>query len=538
MRAVSGVSEVLDLVLDVEPDRVALVARHQQMSYAELDRAANAAAAALRELGVSAGDRVAACLPNDVDIVVAFHGAMRLGAIWVGVNQALALPEKLALLTAAEPTVFICDPVVGQELSARSGGPPGLTVIVADPLDRRAGWASLLDAASGASRPATPDPTLPAAIAYTSGTTGLPRGVLHSQHNLLVPGAALVESRRYDTSLVKGDFLPLTILNLIVLTTLLTAQAGGRCVLMDRRDAAGVLEWIDRESVTVWNGVPALLHSMVTDEALEPARLGSLAEVWTGGADCPEELRRSFSSRFGVPVVSTYGLTEAPSVVTIDAVDVPHVEGASGQPLPHLDVCILDDSGAAVPVGAEGEVSVRAVTTGPWREVYTPMLGYWHEPASDSPAEQTLRTGDIGRLDENGQLFIRDRKKLLIIRGGANVYPAEVERVLLLAAGVAGCAVFGIPDERLGQRVVAVVEASPGREVTESALLDLCRANLAKYKVPERVVTVTSLPRNAMGKVVRAELIDLFEAAAGSGDDGDRAAVDGDARAGDPRRQL
>jgi long-chain acyl-CoA synthetase len=307
----------------------------------------------------------------------------------------------------------------------------------------------------------------------------------------------------------------LTILNLMVLTTLLTAQAGGRSVLMDRRDSAGVSEWIERESVTVWNGVPALLHSMMTDEALEPARLRSLGEVWTGGADCPEELRRGFTSRFGVPVVSTYGLTEAPSVVTIDALDVPHVEGASGQPLPHLDVRILDDAGAEVPVGEDGEVSVRAVRTGPWRDLYTPTLGYWREPdVVGSVDRTTLRTGDIGRLDADGQLYLRDRKKLLILRGGANVYPAEVERVLLQVAGVAGCAVFGLPDQRLGQRVVAVVEVIPGREVTESALLDTCRTNLAKYKVPERVVTVPSLPRNAMGKVVRADLVGLFEAAA------------------------
>jgi long-chain acyl-CoA synthetase len=516
MRAVAGVSQVLDPVLEVEPDRVAVVCRHRTMSYAELDRAANAAAAALRDLGVKPGDRVAACLPNDADIVVAFHASMRLGAIWVGVNQALAAPEKLALLTAAEPSVLICDPVAGEDLAARSAGVPELSVIIADPSDRGGVWGRLVDAASGAPRPASPDPQLAAAIAYTSGTTGLPRGVLHSQHNLLLPGAALVQSRGYDSSLVKGDFLPLTILNLMVLTTLLTARAGGRCVLMDRRDSAGVVDWIDRECVTVWNGVPALLHSMVTDRRLEPARLGSLGEVWTGGADCPDELRRSFSSRFGVPVVSTYGLTEAPSVVTMDAVDVPHVEGASGQPLPHLDVRILDDAGACVPIGEEGEVSVRAMTTGPWRDLYTPMLGYWRESGSQTSADRaTLRTGDVGRLDENGQLFIRDRKKLLIIRGGANVYPAEVERVLLQATGVAGCAVFGLPDERLGQRVVAVVEVSPGREVAEDLLLELCRTNLAKYKVPERVVTVASLPRNAMGKVVRGALIELFEAAAG-----------------------
>lgn len=509
----ASISQVLDDVLSEDPDRVALVSRNTVLSYRELDAHADAAAAALAELGVRPKDRIAVSLPNEADIVVAFHGAMRLGAIWVGINQILAPPEKLALLDAADTPLFIVDPRVGEEMLPRIRA-SRVRSVVADPSDPDAEWGRLVTEMLGAVRPPTPDPFEPAALAYTSGTTGQPRGVVHSQHNLLLPGAAIVASRGYDSGLRKGDFLPLTILNLLALTTLLAARAGGRIVLMDKHDSAGVVDWIRREAVTVWNGVPALLHSLVNDTSIDPAHLGSLSEVWTGGASCPEPLRNAFMERFGIPLVSTYGLTEAPTVVTMDPVDRDHAEGASGKPLPHLDVRIVDDAGNEVPTGSVGEITVRSVVDGEWGNSYTPMLGYWGEPLSrdDGSADDgVLRTGDLGSVDEEGRLFVTDRKKLLIIRGGSNIYPAEVERVLSEAPGVQACAVLGVPDARLGQRVVAVVEQAPGQTVDTTALGELCAANLARYKVPEQFVIVQQLPRNAMGKVIRGELVELFD---------------------------
>jgi acyl-CoA synthetase (AMP-forming)/AMP-acid ligase II len=307
-----------------------------------------------------------------------------------------------------------------------------------------------------------------------------------------------VASRGYDASLRKGDCFPLTVLNLQVLTTLLVAQAGGCSVIMDRIDAAGVAEWIRRERVTTWNGPPALLHTLAEDDAVTAADLASLDEVWTGGADCPEPLRARFAAKFGPPVLATYGLTEAPSVVTIDDRDGAHRDGGSGRPLPHLALEVLDD----------GEICVGPATTGPWAGRYRPMLGYFgrDEASASTLAGGVLHTGDIGFVDDDGFLHVRDRKSLVIIRGGANVYPAEVERVLGEAPGVAGCAVLGVADERLGERVVAVVEPEAGVELDVETLAVHCRVHLARYKVPERFTVVAHLPRNAMGKVQRAEL--------------------------------
>jgi len=495
--AVPGtVAEVFDRVLATDPAREALVTRSGRWTYAELDRLADRAAHALAELGVQMGDRVGGALPNDIDVVLAFHGAMRLGAVWVGVNRALAPPEKRYLLADSGTSLLVCDGVTADEL----GEVDGCRVVVAEAGDESCLWREAMGAAPDSPKRADVDPFAPAGIAYTSGTTGFPKGAVHSQYNLLVPGAAMVARRGYGAATRKGDSLPLTILNMQVLTSLLTSQAGGCQVIMDRLDAAGVAEWIRDERVTVWNGPPATLLSLATLDEVAPTDLASLEEVWVGGADCPEAIRRRFEDKFGVPVAHTYGLSEAPTIVAIEDVGE-HTPTACGRPLEHLDVRIVDD-----------EVCVAPRTEGPWAGVYHLMLGYWEKPEA---TEETLRggmlhTGDLGVVDEHGRLFIRDRKSLVILRGGANVYPAEVERVIQELDAVAACAVLGIPDERLGERVAAAVELAPGGSVTEEQLTAHCAANLAKYKVPERWRFVDGFARNSMNKIQRADLPALF----------------------------
>ena len=496
MRAVPlSVARVLDGALAADPEREALVTRSARVTYAELDRLADRAAHALRDLGVRAGDRVAASLPNDTDVVVAFHGAMRLGAVWVGVNRALAPPEKQFQLADSGSVLFLCDDDL-----------PDLGVRTVGLVD----WRAAVEAAPDGPVGVDVDPHAPAGIAYTSGTTGHPKGAVHSQHNLLVPGTVLVESRGYGPELRKGDCFPFTILNMAVLTTLLVSQAGGCSVVMDRIDAEGVAEWIRAERVTTWNGPPALLHSLATMDSVRADDLASLDEVWTGGADCPEAIRAMFEAKFGLPVLATYGLSEAPTVVAIDdRSGRGHVPGGSGRPLPHLAVRISGPDGSTLLTGDTGEVCVSAA---PGDDRYCLMLGYWDRPeaTAESLAGGELHTGDLGFLDAEGNLHLRDRKSLVIIRGGANVYPAEVERVLQEAPGVGACAVLGEPDERLGERVVALVEAAPGSSFEEAAVRAHCLANLARYKVPERFVVVEAFPRNAMGKIVRKELPGLL----------------------------
>ncbi len=499
MRA--GIPGVLDAALRDRPEATAVIGRSGSLSYVELDARADAAAAALWDLGLRPGARLAATLPNDLDVVVAFHGAMRLGAIWVGIGEALAAPEKHHLIRDCEPSLMLASPSVIEDCGA------ALAAVGAH--GKSAEDLRTAMSAAGSAPSAEIDPDAPAGIAYTSGTTGVPKGIVHSQHNLLLPGEVLVASRGWGPALRKGDCLPLTILNLMVLTTLLTAQAQGCCIVMDRRDADGIAEWIEREQVTHWNGVPAQLHDLVTIKQVDPARLASLQEVWSGGGDCPDALRERFAEVYGLPIRSTYGLTEAPTVVSIDPVGGERRPGASGRVLPHLWVQTRRDDGTMLPRDAEGELCLSARADGEWAGRWTPYLGVWRDGGVVDAPTQPVATGDYGVVDSEGWLTVLDRIKLLIVRGGANIYPAEVERVLLAQEGVAGVAVFGVPDERLGERVAALVELQSDIEI--DTLAASCRDQLADYKVPERWGVVDKLPRNAMGKVVRTGLVDLLE---------------------------
>ncbi|MEU1983045.1 class I adenylate-forming enzyme family protein [Nocardia sp. NPDC019395] len=494
IRLPASIAEVLRPALAANPESPAIEAASGIWSYRELDERAGAAAGALWSLGVRPGDRVAACLPNDLDIVAAFHGAQRIGAIWAGIGEAMAAAEQQYLHDLIEPKVVLAGP---------------RCLVEAPSLVDTEVWAAAQSA------PAAPDIATdldaPAGIAFTSGTSGRPKAVVHSQRNMLLPGAVLTATRHWGPDLRKGDSFPLTILNMMVLTTLLTAQAGGCAVIMDRRDAAGVAEWIATRKVTVWNGAPAQLYDLA---ALPDLDLSSLQEVWSGGSDTPDQLREAFAASHGLVPRVTYGLTEAPTVVSIDPPGSDWAPRTSGHVLPHFDVAAYDDSGNRLPPGEIGELHLAGRTDGPWANLWQPLLGHWADGGIQPPPEGPVATGDIGTVDSAGRLTLLDRKKMVIIRGSANIYPLEVERVLDTHPAVGKAAVCGIPHERLGQQVAAVIETN-GAAVDFADLAEHCRRELAGYKVPEVWATVDTLPLNAMGKVVRTELPELI-ARAGS----------------------
>ncbi|WP_106400918.1 class I adenylate-forming enzyme family protein [Actinocorallia populi] len=480
------VARVLDAALASRPHAAAVEAASGTWSYAELDDRARRAAGALWSLGVRPGDRVAACLPNDLDIVAAFHGAQRIGAVWAGVGEALSAGEQQGLHDLCEPAVVLAGPRCLLDVPGRVD---------------TGRWTELVSRDETAPRIDT-DPDAPAGIAFTSGTSGRPKAVVHSQRNLLLPGAALVADRGWGPELRKGDSFPLTILNLMVLSTLLTAQAGGCSVVMDRRDAGGVADWISARRVTVWNGAPAQLYDLARRPGLD---LGPLREVWSGGGDTPDALRREFAEAHGLVPRTTYGLTEAPTVVSIDPPGDAWLPGASGRVLPHYDVAAYDDEDRRLPAGELGELRLAGASRGPWAGTWRPMLGFWERGRVRPPEPGPVPTGDVGTVDGDGWLTVLDRKKLVIVRGGANVYPLEVERVLAAHPDVAAAAVCGVPDERLGQRVAALVQ-STGAPLDAGTLAEHCRRELSPYKVPEIWSQVDALPVNAMGKVQRTLL--------------------------------
>ena len=309
----------------------------------------------------------------------------------------------------------------------------GGRLVTVDPEDPASEWATLLGEVAPGDVPAIEvDPHAPAAIAYTGGTTGFPKGVVHSQHNLVLVGAVHAAMGDHGPDTRFGVLLPLTILNLMALTPLKAFQMGACCVTMDRVDPVGVAEWVRTERITSFGAVPTIVHGLLTHPDVHEEDLVTLTRPEVGGADCPEEFRELYRERFGTEVALGYGMTEAPTAVTLERPEGPHLPGGAGVALPHVRITVRDEAGRELGAEEIGEVCVEATTEGPWAGVYTPMLGYWKQPDASRSAlrDGVLHTGDLGLLDGAGNLFIKGRRGDLIIRGGANVYPAEVERIL------------------------------------------------------------------------------------------------------------
>jgi long-chain acyl-CoA synthetase len=510
LRGPDNFTELLDRLLAERPDDDVVVGGTGRLTASQLEVASNRFANLLSDLAVVPGSRIAVSLPNDLAVIVTFLGAMKAGAIWVGLNRALARPEKEFQLRDSGASLLVADTdtlgllSLGQlaDLDRSISSGPG---IEGDELGE------LLSGAASHPIEVIPDPLAPAAIAYTSGTTGRPKGAVHTQHNILLPGK--VAALRSDTGdlargAVLGAPLPLTILNMQILGPVSAFIRGQRLVAMDRTDAVGLAEWIAAEAVETFHAVPTMVHDLLTSEAVDPRMLDTVTGIRVGGAAMPEAFHDLYLRRFGERAGAGYGLTENPTSVTGQDVTQPPIPGSSGRALPQLRVHILDDGDHALGAGEIGEICVGPATEGQFADVYRPMLGYWNHPEESRAALRggLLHTGDLGRLDETGQLFVVDRRNDLIVRGGANVYPAEVERVLHTDQRVVACAVVGLPDERLGERVVAVVQPSPDDAPPAADLIELCRQNLAAYKVPEAVRFVEGFERTPMGKIRKQDL--------------------------------
>ena len=502
------VADVLGSALRARPDHEALVGRHNRYTFRELDGAADAAAAALHACGVRPGDRVAASLPNQCEIVIAYLATMRLGAIWVGINMALAAPEKRYVLDDSETRLFITTPAIRESLDD-----PPCQVLVVDPRDGTGDWPDLVTAHRDQVPPRPPiDPHAAAAISYTSGTTGFPKGAVHSQHNMVWQGAAGRDDDPGPPDERHAALLPLTLLNLLVLGPLYAWLKNTTSVCIDRIDPIGLRDWIRDEAVTRVTFAPTVVFDLLNHPDVSTEDLASLRRPECGGAATPQSLRELFSERFGTGVLTGYGLTEAPGALTREFPGDPLLAGCSGRAMTPIEIVIVDENDQPVDVGCAGEICARAVQHGAWAGVYSPFLGYWRRPDATRRALRggLLHTDDVGELDRDGRLFVKDRRTDLIVRGGANVYPAEVERILADHPDVAACAVLGLDDERLGQRVVAVVQLRPDRAATDDDLARYCREQLARYKVPERWVFVDAFERTPMGKIRKGDLRALF----------------------------
>ena len=491
------IASILDRPLAEQPTADALADTHRRYTFAELDRALDAAAVRLSGLGVRSGDRVACSVPNGCDIVIAFLATQRLGAIWVGLNRALPVRERVKLLGHSESFVVLGDQAVIRDVADCRHELPALQHLIQ--IDGDENWFG--GARESFSRPEI-DPDAPAAIMYTSGTTGPPKGVMHSQHSLLTPVAAASAHGLWGATLRRGVVLPLTITNVIVIAPMLALYNGATCVCAASYKADEFVSWLDEEAIEVISTVPTIAYDLV-HFARVPA---SLKVLLTGGAPLPLPIAQAVIRRFGFPPTNTYGLTEAPTIVT-DTRGHLAPEGSSGKAAPHIALSIRDPDGRVLNCGEVGEICLEAVDHGPWKGVYSPLVGYWKDSERTLALRETgwLTTGDMGRLDEEGWLYVVDRKSDMVLRGGSNIYPQEIIKVLEEDFRVAACAVVGVPDTRLGERTAAFIQPSAGTTPDDrlfEELKEACKTALASYKCPDFWFEIEEMPRNPGGKIV------------------------------------
>jgi long-chain acyl-CoA synthetase len=443
----------------VHGDRPALWFDGAALSYAELDRRAAVAAGELREQGVGAGDRVAIKLPNSPAFVAAYFGALRLGAIVVPLNPLLAPPEIAERVASATPAL-----IVDEELPF-AGDAAGEVV------DR--------------------DDTDAAVILFTSGTSGRPKGAILTHGGILAAARNAADAMALtqdDVVLGAAPFSHVLGQSTGIFSTLL---AGAAVSVVQRFEPEKTLATMTRTRTTILLGVPtmciALCQAARSADELPPVRIAHV-----GGAAVPVEVARDFERTFGGDVYEGYGLTELSGIATTYTVGQERKPGSVGMPLGGTDMRIHDPDERGV-----GEVQFRGPSVIP---------GYWNDREATSEAIDAkgwLATGDMGYVDEEGYLFLVDRKKELIIRGGYNVYPREVEEALYAHPDVLEAAVVGVPHETLGEEVAALVVRRPGTTLDVEALEAWARERVAAYKYPRRVVFVDELPKGPTGKVLK-----------------------------------
>ncbi|MGS2810388.1 class I adenylate-forming enzyme family protein [Nocardia sp. MW-W600-9] len=470
------IAELPEVRATADPRGHAVADDSTTLSNAQFHARVEAAASVLHRAGVRADDVVAVVLPNRVELVVVLFAAWRLGAAVTPVNPGLTDDDIRYQIQDSGAGVVIGEP-----------GRAGVTLDVAD-LDRPAGPVAV----------AAPINSL-ALIIYTSGTTGRPKGVLLGHENLAAMCTMIIGALGLDSTDHSLLILPLFHVNGIVVSVLSPLLAGGRTTIAGRFSASGFFDAVARIRPTYFSAVPAIYAMLVAQPDGAGPDASSLRLAICGAAPMPAELIDRFQRRYGVPIVEGYGLSEGTCASTLNPVAGPRKPGTVGLPLPGQTVAIMDPDGALSAPGEPGEVVVRGPNV---------MRGYLGKPAETAATvvDGWLHTGDVGYFDADGYLVLVDRIKDMIIRGGENLYPKEIENALYRHPAVHEAAVVGVPDAVLGEVPVAHVVAAPQATVTAEELTEHCRAELAAFKVPAAILLTAEMPRNPVGKIDKKQL--------------------------------
>ncbi len=471
----------------------------QSWSYAEVDRAARGIASSLTERGLGPGDKVALLVPNVPEFTQAYFGILYAGCAVVPLNVLLSAPEVTYHVQDSEAKLLIAHPLFSNPATKGAEG-AGVPLVWAG--GEVPGAPSLVELAEAAPleaiHPTRPDDT--AVILYTSGTTGKPKGAELTHSNLLLNCAAVVPRLLP----IQSDDIALATLPLFhsfgqTCIQNATISAGAGFTLLPRFTPEDALTILQRDKVTIFAGVPTMYFALLNHPGADAFDLSSLRICMTGGAPMPVEVMRAFEEKYGVQILEGYGLSETSPVASFNQLDKPRKPGSIGYPVWGVELTILDDKDQPLPEGERGEICIRG---------HNIMKGYLKRPEATTDALRGgwFHSGDIGVRDEDGCYWIVDRKKDMIIRGGFNVYPREVEEILYAHPAIVEAAVLGVPHPSHGEEIKAVVVLAPGQSLSADELTAYTKERLAAYKYPRIIEFSDGLPKGPTGKILKREL--------------------------------
>ncbi|CAN5391926.1 long-chain fatty acid--CoA ligase [soil metagenome] len=498
--------DYLDKGWSIGPDAPCLTTDGATSSYAEVRELSFRISAALVAQGVAPGDTVAILSANDPVAFTTLLGISRAGAVWSPLNPRNEAAENRDLLALVECRLLVFQGSFAPLVESIKDDLPGLRALVC--LDAQVDWAlewgEFLDAGTGqVDRPGVDDL---AAIVGTGGTTGRPKGVRLTGTNIETMTAITLMSYPWEGRPVYLALAPLTHAAGVLCFPVLAE--GGEIVVMRTPDVGGFLDHVERHRVTHTFLPPTLIYMVLAHERLDTSDLSSLQCLWYGAAPMSAARLEEALTRVGPVMAQLFGQTEAPMMIsTMAPRDHFRADGtvaherlsSAGRPAPLVTVSIMDGEGALLPRDATGEIVVRSSLV---------MAGYHRDEAATAEASAFgwHHTGDIGYLDTDGYLFIVDRAKDIVITGGFNVYSTEVEQAVMAHPAVQDCAVVGLPDDRWGERVTAVVQLRPGEALAEVELVAFVKARIGSVKAPKQVEIWPDLPRSKVGKVLKTEI--------------------------------
>jgi len=493
-----NVADNLDHAATHFPGQPAIIKGDRIVTFSEFRRDANRIASALVGAGVQPGDHVGLCAPNSYGWLVFYFGALKAGAVATTFSHLLMKDEFSGTLADCEPKVLFTNEERVEDLGEH-GEWSGPELVVCDHGD--ISWAHLAEKGRREFRTVHRDRHDTAAILYTGGTTGIPKGAMLSHQNIQASVFNIAHYERSTSNDRALCFLPLNHVFGQIHILGATVLSGGAIVLLPGFNLEKVLEAIHRHEVTKFFGVPTIYIRLLRLPDLRE-KIGSVRYCFSAAASMAAEVVREWKAQTGLDIYESYGMTESAAMVTYNHY-YRHVIGSVGTTANLVEVQIRDLEGKTLVQGEQGEICIRGPNI---------TKGYLNNPQETESAfwGDWFRSGDIGVMDEDGYLYIVDRLKDMIITGGENVYPREIEELLYTRPEVLECAVVGLPDDEYGERVTAFIVQREGHQVEPDPLRDWLKARLANFKVPKQFIVVDELPKSSTGKLLKREIRKLF----------------------------